>query len=413
LIDLERESTMDQTPHHAAHNSNGDQTPPQLSRSKVTTVLVVFLIVAAVLAASGILFRMHARIELNDQTQALAEPTVLVAVPVTGQPAQELVLPGNVQAYVDSPVYARTSGYLRKWYFDIGSNVHKGDLLAEIESPEVDKQLIQARADLATAEATSANAQTTATRYQGLLQSNGVSKQDTDNFTAVAAADIAAVKSAQANVQRLEALVSFEKVFAPFDGVVTARNVDTGTLIDAGANKEIFHLAAIRTLRVFVNVPQLYSRDATHGATAQLTFDQFPGRKFPGRLARTSSQIDPVSRTLLVEVDVDNSKGELLPGSYTQVHLKLDQSTQPPSLMVPAAALIFRKEGLRIGIVTEGSIAHLVPITIGEDDGQVVQVLGGIDANARVIINPPDSLIDGEKVEVVQPQSPAQTGAGF
>jgi len=373
----------------------------------------LFLLLTVVLVVSGIVTRVRARNILVTDTKELAEPTVLVAPPTIGAPVQEIAIPGNVQAFVDSPVYARTSGYLRKWYFDIGAHVHKGDLLAEIESPEVDQQLSQAREDLATAQATSANAQITAARYQGLLQSNAVTKQDTDNFTAQAAAALTTVKSAQANVKRLEDLVSFEKVYAPFDGVVTARNVDIGTLIDAGANKELFHLAAVQVLRVYVNVPQMYSRDATKGVTADLTFDEYPGRRFQGRLVRTSNQIDPVSRTLLAEVDVDNHNGELLPGAYTQLHLKLNQHTQQATYMVPASTLVFRKEGLRVAVVVNGDTAKLIPISIGQDNGKEIQVVSGLDANSQVIQDPPDSLIDGEKVEVVKHQADKSSGGGF
>ncbi len=318
-----------------------------------------------------------------------------------GQPSQEVVLPGNIYAYQDSPLYARTSGYLKKWYFDIGGHVKEGQLLAIIESPEIDQQLMQAKADLATAEANAGNAQIQSKRYQDLLKSNAVSKQDTDTFTTQAASTSTAVKSAFANVQRLEQLVGFEKVYAPFDGTITARDVDTGTLIDAGANKELFHIAAERVLRVYVNVPQIYAHDCVPGLPADLTFDEYPGRRFQGKVVRTSKAIDPVSRTLLVEVDVDNSKGELLPGAYTQVHFKIDNAK--PSLIVPVSTLMFRTEGLRISVVQHGDTARLVPITIGRDDGRVVEVVSGLEPQSEVIQNPPDSLIDGEKVHIVKP----------
>jgi RND family efflux transporter MFP subunit len=357
-------------------------------------MLIIMLTVATAIAIFGIILRVRARTVLAIQNQELAAPTVLTAPPIPGEPASEIALPGNVQAFVDSPVYARTSGYLHKWYFDIGARVRKGQLLAEIESPEVDRQLLQARADLATAEANASNAQTTAVRYQGLLHSNAVSQQDTENASTLAAATATAVKSAQANVQRLEQLVNFEKIYAPFDGVITARNVD---------------IAAAQTLRVFVNVPQIYSRNAIPGIMADLTFNEFPGRRFQGRMVRTSNQIDPVSRTLLAEIDVDNRSGELLPGAFTQVHLKLDTQSQHASYIIPVTALIFRSEGLRVATVVRSNIAKLVPIVIGRDDGSVVQVVTGLDPNSQVIQNPPDSIIDGEKVEVV---SHATAGGG-
>ena len=400
---------MNQQETHSTLTASGQPRSPLFSRKWVTMMLIIMLTVATAIAIFGIILRVRARTVLAIQNQELAAPTVLTAPPIPGEPASEIALPGNVQAFVDSPVYARTSGYLHKWYFDIGARVRKGQLLAEIESPEVDRQLLQARADLATAEANASNAQTTAVRYQGLLHSNAVSQQDTENASTLAAATATAVKSAQANVQRLEQLVNFEKIYAPFDGVITARNVDIGTLIDAGANKELFHMAAAQTLRVFVNVPQIYSRNAIPGIMADLTFNEFPGRRFQGRMVRTSNQIDPVSRTLLAEIDVDNRSGELLPGAFTQVHLKLDTQSQHASYISPVTALIFRSEGLRVATVVRSNIAKLVPIVIGRDDGSVVQVVTGLDPNSQVIQNPPDSIIDGEKVEVV---SHATAGGG-
>lgn len=376
-----------------------------VSRGRVVFVLVVLLVVAALLVVTGIVPRVRARSRLANQTDALAAPTVLVAEPGRGTPSQEVILPGNIQAFTDSPIYARTSGYLKRWYFDIGAHVKKGQLLAEIESPEVDQQLAQARADLATAEANAGNAQTNAKRYNDLLKSDAVSQQDVDNFNTQAASSNTGVKSAQANVERLQELVGFERITAPFDGVITARNVDTGQLISAGSSTELFHLAAVTTLRVYINVPQVYSRSATPGMTCDLTFAEFPGRRFQGKLVRTSGQIDPVSRTLLAEVDVDNRKGELVAGAYTEVHLKVKEGN--PSYIVPVSALMYRSEGLRVGVVEPGNKAHLVPITIAQDDGKSVQILSGLDPNSQVIQNPPDSLIDGELVQV----SPQRAGA--
>jgi RND family efflux transporter MFP subunit len=318
------------------------------------------------------------------------------------------VLPGNVTAYTDSPIYARTAGYLTRWYFDIGAKVKKGALLAEIATPEVDQQLAQAEADLNTAQATANNARIQAERYTGLVKSDAVSRQDTDTFVNQAAASAAAVKSAQANVARLRDLKSFERVYSPFDGVVTARNIDTGQLIDPGAGKELFHLQAIQTLRVYANLPQFYSANVKRGAKIDLTFAEHAGKTYQGTLERTADAIDPVSRTLLVEIDVDNRDGVLLPGSLAQVHFKTPAATA--SVIVPSAALIFRKEGLRVGTVTNGSVAHLIPVIIGEDDGANVQIVSGIGAGDLVVQDPPDSLIEGEKVQVVTPASPANAG---
>ena len=397
-----------------APESHNQQNPQQgkKSRGGAITLLIVVFIVAVILGVTGVLDRVHARTKLETQTTELAAPDVLAAPPQQGKPVEEVSLPGNIFAYVDSPIYARTNGYLKKWYFDIGAHVKKGQLLAEIESPEVDQQLAQARADLLTAEANAKYAQVTSARYQDLVKSDAVSQQDTENFTTQASATSTAVKSAQANVQRLEELVSFEKVYAPFDGIVTARGIDIGQLIDLGATKEMFHLSAEQTLRVYVNVPQVYSLACKPGLNADLTFAEYPSRIFQGKIVRTAKAIDPGSRTLLVEVDVDNRKGELVPGAYTQVHFKL--GTEQPTLIIPVPALIFRSQGLQVATVIDGK-AKLVPITIGQDDGRTVEVIAGLRIGDQVVQNPPDSIVDGEAVHVVKPQqqsAPAQQGGG-
>ena len=358
--------------------------------------VIVVVVAAAVLAGLGILSRVHNDKVLAETTTALAAPTVIALPPKQGAPVDTFNLPGNVTAYTDSPIYARTSGYLTRWYYDIGARVRKGALLAEIATPEIDQQLAQAEADLATAQANANNAHIQAQRYSGLVKSNAVSRQDTDTYINQAAATAAAVRSAQANVQRLRELQSFEKVYAPFDGVVTARNVDTGQLIDPGAGKELFHMQAIQTLRVYTNVPQLYSQDMKRGEKIGLTFPEHPGVTFQGTLVRTADAIDPASRTLLVEIDVNNRDSKLLPGSLAQVHFKAPATA--PTFIVPAAALIFRREGLRVGTVVHGNIAHLAPVIIGVDDGATVQIVGGLNAGDKVIQDPPDSLSEGEKV---------------
>jgi len=370
--------------------------------------VAVLLIVAVLLVASGILKRKAAETVLAERTQELAAPTVIAAPAKLGAPVDSFVLPGNVTAYTDSPIYARTSGYLTRWYFDIGARVKKGALLAEIATPEVDQQLAQAQADLASAQANSNNARIQAERYSGLVKSDAVSRQDTDTFVNQATATAAAVRSAQANVERLRDLKSFESVYAPFDGVVTARTVDTGQLIDPGAGKELFHLQAIQTLRVYANVPQLYSQSVKRGAKIGLTFAEHPGKTYMGTLVRTADAIDPASRTLLVEIDVDNRSGELLPGSLAEVHFKTPAAT--PTLIVPSTALIFRKEGLRVGTVVNGNVAHMVPVVIGEDDGANVQIVTGLSAGDRVIQDPPDSLIEGEQVSAQSPANPPVQG---
>ncbi len=288
----------------------------------------------------------------------------------------------------------------------------KGDLLAVIDTPELDKQVAQAESDLATAEANANIARIQAERYSGLVKSDAVSQQDTDTFVNQAAATASAVKSAQANLQRLRELQSFEKVYAPFDGVVTARAVDTGQLISQGAGQgtgtELFHMQALETLRVYTNVPQLYSQSLKRGMKIDLTFPEHPGKTYEGTLVRTADAIDPASRTLLVEIDLDNRSGELLPGSLAQVHFKTP--LVGPTFIVPAAALVFRREGLQVSTVVNGNVAHLVPVVIGEDDGANVQIVSGLNPGDQVIQDPPDSLIDGEKVTVVKPASIAGGG---
>ncbi len=379
-----------------------------ISPRKALVGMAVVVVVAGVLAGFGIWSRIHADNALVERTNELAAPTVIVAAPNAGAPVDSFVLPGNVTSYTDSPIYARTSGYLTRWYFDIGARVKKGALLAEIATPELDQQLAQAEADLNTAQANANNARIQAERYTGLVQSDAVSRQDTDMYVNQAASTAAQVKSAQANVARLRELQSFEKIYAPFDGVITARNIDIGQLIDPGAGKELFHLQALQTLRVYADLPQIYSANVKPGAKIDLTFAEHTGKIYQGTLVRTADAIDPASRTLLVEIDVDNHAGELLPGSLAQVHFK--SPSAGPTLIVPAAAIIFRREGLRVGVVVNGNTAHLVPVVIGEDDGANVQIVTGLSISDKVIQDPPDSLIEGEKVQVVSTGS--QTSAG-
>ena len=287
----EKRQNEQPTPPQPAHGPVPQSRPP--SARKALAGVIVLLIVAVLVVIAGIVPRVRARTRLKNQTNDLAPPNVLVEPPTTGRAASEITLPGNIYAYTDAPIYARTDGYLEKWSFDIGAHVRKGQLLATISAPEVDKQLLQARADLTTAEANAGLAKTNATRYQGLLAQNAVSKQDTDTFVSQAAATSSTVKSALANVGRLQELQSFEKIYAPFDGVITARNVDIGQLINSGAGMQMFRIAAINVLRVYVNVPQIYSRGAVPGAAARLTFAEFPGETFPGKLVRTANAIDP------------------------------------------------------------------------------------------------------------------------
>jgi RND family efflux transporter MFP subunit len=348
----------------------------------------------------GIRDRAHAAAELASYTTEAAVPVVDVIKPQGDAPDQQLLLPGQTQAFSDAPIYARTSGYLSHWYFDIGAHVKKGDLLAEIEAPELDHQLRQARADLVTAQANETLAGITAQRTANLLKTQSVSTQERDNAAAAYTADQSIVMSRQADVDRLEQLQSYEKVYAPFDGVITARNTDVGHLINAGAGgpaSELFHLAATQVLRIFVAVPETDSPEMVVGATPTVTLEEYPDQTFQGRLVRTDNAINPTSRTLRVEVDVDNADGKLLPGAYVYVHFML--AGRSKSLTVPSNVLLFRSEGLRVGIVRNGT-AELVPITIGRDYGDKVEVLSGLSPTDQVILNPSDSLIGGTVVRV-------------
>ncbi len=382
------------------------ETAPPESRPRSIVGSIALVLLGALLAGlagaiySGIHARTAAAASLARATEEQAIPYVSTTRPKVGAPTEEIVLPGNTQAFVDTPIYARTNGYLRRWYYDIGTQVKKGDLLAEIETPEIDQQLQQARADLDTAQANLHLAETTATRWQFLLKSNSVSQQETDEKIGDLSAKKATVDSSLSNVRRLEQLQAFQRVYAPFDGLITARNTDVGALIDAGANapgKELFHMAAISKLRVYVSVPEVFSRAARPGAAASLTLDEFPGQSFRGTLVRTSNSIDAASRTLLTEVDVDNPRGRLLPGAYVSVHLKLPQQVR--SVTVPSNTLLFRSEGLRVAVVREGR-AELVPVTIGRDYGATVEIVSGLGRQAPIILDPPDSITSGTPVRM-------------
>ena len=382
--------------------SAGQSQPPR--RWGWIVLLGSVLLVAAALAV-GLLPRLNAHESLR-QAQVLNIPTVSVTKAKAGAAAQELVLPGNVEAFIDTPIYARTNGYLKRWYADIGAKVKAGQLLAEIETPEVDDQLQQARADLATAQANYELANRTATRWTELGASGIVSKQDLDQAQSNAQARLAAVQSAKFNVSRLEKMQSFKRIYAPFGGIITARNVDVGALIDAGGGggKAMFHIAAADRLRVYVQVPQAYSHEAVPGVPAELTLAEFPGRKFPAKLERTTQSIDRTTRSMLVEVVVDNRSGELLPGAYAQVHFKLTRSA--PALVVPVNTLLFRPEGTQLAVVGPDQRVVLRTVALGRDFGTEVEVVSGLEAADAVILNPSDALTAGVQVRVVKPPEP-------
>jgi RND family efflux transporter MFP subunit len=362
--------------------------------------VVLIALLAGLLTFQGSRARSAAKAALAQAAQKAAIPSVDVVHPSLGAASSEVILPASVQGFIDSPVYARTSGYLLHWTADIGTHVKKGELLAEIQTPELDQQVQQGQSDLATAQANYQLAEITAERWQKLLQKNAVSKQETDQATSESNARRAALSAQQANVRRLQQLQSFEKIYAPFDGVITARNTDIGDLIQAGENttpQELFHLSAINRLRVFVPVPEVYQSVLKSVRTVSISSDAYPRERFTGAIARSSDAIDPLSRTLRVEVDIDNPNALLLPGAYVFVHLPLP--AEVASLTIPSNALLFRQEGLRVGMVRDERV-QLVPISIGHDYGDTVEVTAGLTRTDQVVLNPSDSLVSGTRVQI-------------
>jgi RND family efflux transporter MFP subunit len=374
---------------------------------KTWLVLGLALLAVTALLVSGMLSRVRAGNKLRTETDQSALLAVSVVSPKQAAPADEIILPGNVQPFITSPIYSRTNGYLKKWYFDIGARVKQGQLLAVIETPEVDQQLQQARSNLLTAQANLELASITKARYQGLLKRNAVSQQDVDNAVGTYNANKAIVEADKATVEQYSALVSFEKIYAPFDGVITARNTDIGDLINSGSaggvKTDLFHISQPGKLRVYVNVPEEYSQGTKVGMTADLSLAEFPGRKFQGRLVRTADDINVTTRTLLIEIDVDNPTGTLLTGSYAEVHLAVP--TQASTFLVPVNTLLFRTEGLRVGIVKDGKVM-LAAVTPGHDFGNQIEIVAGLKAADQVIVNPPDSLVSGQQVQIVQASLP-------
>lgn len=381
----------------------------QLGRRTRRYALIV-VIVAAALAVWGIASRLATRSELRKSSLQDAVATVVTAKPQLSGAGDELVLPGIVQAYIESPIYARTSGYLKSWRTDIGARVHKGDLLAEIETPEVDKELAQARADLATAQANLAISVITNQRWQGLLKTQAVSKQDADNRAADAAAKKTTVDSAEQNVARLQDLESFKRVVAPFDGVITARNTDVGYLINAGQapGTELFRLADIHRLRIYAQVPEAYAAATATGLKAELHFAERPGVTYAADTIRTSNALDPTARTLQVELQLDNREAQLFPGSYTEIHFKLPSTME--TLRLPSNTVLFRGKSLEVAVVDRDHKIKLKDIDQGRDFGKTIEVLHGLDPDDAVVVNPPDSIEDGMQVRIASPPS-GQSGA--
>lgn len=393
---------------------------PEAAR-RAAVIALVLLIIALIVGATGILTRVHARSELRTQTNRLAVPDVSLVTPQLGQPAQDVILPGTIQAFHDAPIYARTNGYVTSWTHDIGAHVRQGELLAVIATPELDRQVAQARAAVATAKANLRLANITANRYDSLRGTRAVSKQSIDTASQTNEAQYASLQVAQQNLNQMLALQSFERVYAPFSGVITARNTDIGQLVAAGSTggtgsgsifgttsstvngstpQELFRVSDTRVVRIFVQVPGEDVPEAQPGVTTEIQVPGFPGRIFTGHIVRTSHALDLNTRALTVEVDIENRDGALLPGAYAEVHLKLP--VKHPGIIVPVDALMFRSEGLRVVTLDSAHRAHLVPITVGRDWGTKIEVLTGLNPGEPVVLSPPDSIVDGEKVHVVQ-----------
>jgi len=367
--------------------------------------------IAAGVLVAGMRSRMHAEADLRRVTAQMAVPSVAVAHPKPAAPANEITLPGSIEPFISSPVYARTDGYLKKWYFDIGAHVKEGQLLATIQSPEIDEQLAQARSTLATAQANLQLAEITNERYKAMFQKHAVSQQDADNAAGSYEANKAIVDADTASVRHYEALVGFEKVYAPFNGVITARNTDLGDLINAGSNSapktDLFHIAQTNTLRVYVNVPEEFSRGIQAGKTvAYIVLAELPGQKFPGKVVRTSEAINGTTRTLLTEIDLPNPANVLLTGSYAEVHLSIPSAKT--TFLVPVNTLIFRSQHVQVGLIRNGK-AVLTDLTPGHDFGSEMEVVAGLNADDQVIVNPPDSLVTGQALNVVQASLPGDS----
>jgi RND family efflux transporter MFP subunit len=372
-------------------------------------VLMVAAVILAVIVVFGMVTRASDERKLKHESADDSIPTVNVTHPSVSRLSPEVSLPGSTQAYVDTPIYSRTDGYLQHWYFDIGAHVKKGQLMAVIETPELDQQLQVAEAQLKSSQANLDLANITSNRYQNLLKTNSISKQETDQAMGDASAKQAAVEASTAGVRRLQQLQSFERVYAPFDGIVTVRNTDVGQLIQGGSSNALFHLAAINTIRVFVPVPESYAGEIKDGSKATLTLDEYPGVEFDGTIARNSSAIDPASRTLNVEVDVDNPKAQLLPGAYVVVHFKIPNHGE--TLTIPSNTLIFRAQGMQVAAVRDGKI-KMLPIVVSHDGGALLEVSGGLKPSDQIVLDPSDSIDNGQEVKVAAKKPAAEKKAG-
>jgi multidrug efflux system membrane fusion protein len=392
--------------------------PPDLAPAPTGRAKLLVAVALLVLLIAGAITFLNRRSETNalaKETEAVSIPTVAVVQPQTEPGNDELVLPGNLQAYIESPIFARTNGYLLRWYKDMGSQVQKGELLAAIDTPEVDQELSQARASREQIKAALGLAKISADRWENLRKTDSVSQQETDQQTSGYQQALANLAAADANVHRLEDLESFKSVYAPFSGVLTRRNVDPGALINSGAGatggagsgRELFDIARVDPLRVYVSVPQAYAPNIKVGMKANVTLQEFPGQKFTGTVVRTADAIDMVTRTLNTEVDVPNKDGKLLPGSFGQVHFAT--GTSVPRITIPVNAMLFRAQGPQVAVVDQDDKVHLRPISIGRDFGATLEILGGLEVSDQIIINPSDSLEEGQKVHVAKPNGDAHS----
>jgi membrane fusion protein, multidrug efflux system len=385
-----------------------DPGPAPAGRAKILVGAMLLVLITA--GAVTFLNRKSESDALAKETEAVSVPTVAVVQPQAEPGNDELVLPGNLQAFAESPIFARTNGYLLRWYKDIGSKIQKGELLAEIDTPEIDQELSQARASREQVRSALGLAKISADRWANLRKTDSVSQQEADQQASGYQQAQANLAAADANVRRLEELESFKKVYAPFSGVLTRRNVDPGVLINSGAGlagKELFDIARVDPLRVYVSVPQAYAPNMKVGMKANVTLQEFPGQKFTGTVARTADAIDPATRTLNTEVDVPNKDGKLLPGSFGQVHFAT--GTSIPRITIPVNAMLFRAEGPRVAVVDKDNTVHMHPINIGRDFGATLEILGGLEVSDRIIINPSDSLEEGQRVHVAANQGAAHS----
>jgi len=400
--------TAQQNETHVGPDSSRPSAPGPAPAGRAKTLVGAVLLVLITAGVVTFLNRKSESDALAKETEAVSIPTVAVVQPLAEPGNDELVLPGNLEAFEESPIFARTNGYLLRWYRDIGSKIQKGELLAAIDTPEIDQELSQARASREQVRSALGLAKISADRWANLRKTDSVSEQEADQQASGYQQAQANLAAADANVRRLEELESFKKVYAPFSGVLTRRNVDPGMLINSGAGlsgKELFDIARVDPLRVYVSVPQAYAPNMKVGMKANVTLQEFPGLKFMGIVARTADAIDSATRTLNTEVDVPNKDGKLLPGSFGQVHFAT--GTSVPRITIPVNAMLFRAEGPRVAVVDKDNIVHMHPINIGRDFGATLEILGGLEVSDRIIINPSDSLEEGQKVHVANPNQGA------